>query len=206
MDLYGDGSIGESATAAGLVARARHGDEIAFAALLQDWTPALLRAATLVTGEPARGHGALQRAWLRMVRDPEPPGPHRAWIWMCRLLLEETLGADPRQLASTPCAPAVDPGRFHPLEHRFPGDWTAPPVSWPSADLGAGWGLDTAIRTALGRLPTDHRVVLALHDVAGCAVPEIAELLGRPPAGVCATLNAARAAVRTAIELQVRAL
>lgn len=53
---------------------------------------------------------------------------------------------------------------------------------------------------ALGRLRTEHRIVLMLHYVDGASVSELAEALGRSYKGVEGLMSRARAALRTELE------
>lgn len=185
-----------------LIEQAGRGDSAAFASLVARWSPTLLRTAMVVSGRPDDVEDAVTRAWMRTVPELAAAwSPPRFVAWMCRLLLEEILGGDPRRLPAAPIEPAMDPGRFHPPQHyRFPGDWTAPPVDWPDGSEGHR----PAVWDALALLPQWQRIVLALRDTAGCSIAEIADMLGDPPERVRRALNAARAGVRNSIELQVR--
>jgi RNA polymerase sigma-70 factor (ECF subfamily) len=184
----------------------RAGDETAFARLVRAWSPALLRMAMALTGDPARAVAVVHATWLRLpaaLEEYRPPPGLRAWV--CGLLLgqlgQQSAGLSDENLGN---GPTVDRSRFLPPTHpQWPGHWGLPPPTWPAMDDAepVSHGVVVVLRDALEQLPTAQRVVVGLRDVAACEVDEIAVVLQQPPAQVRVLLHHGRAELRRWLEL-----
>ncbi len=134
--------------------------------------PALLRYATLLSGDPDEGGDLVQEIlaralvkWSRVGRADEP------YHYVHRMVTNEFLSQ--RRRRRVPTQPLVD-------------DAAVPPPAEFDDDL---WHL-------LGTLPRQHRAVLVLRYYEGLSDPEIAEALGCRPGTVRGYASRALAALR----------
>jgi RNA polymerase sigma-70 factor (ECF subfamily) len=136
------------------------------------------RVARAILGDPEAAYDAVQDGFVRAVR-------HRAnyrgecslegWVWGCVMnAIRETS----RTLGK----------HRQPLDGREPGGLAVPPHQ------------DEVVRVALRRLSERQRLVLFLRHYADLDYSEIGAALGIATGTVGATLHAARAAVRSALE------
>lgn len=155
-----------------VVQRAAHGDEVAFARLVEAYHADLLRVAYVTCGADADlAQDAVQAAWvvawrkLGSVREPE-----RVKGWLVAVAANEA-----RQLVRRQRRRAV-------VELR---------VGAP--DPGArdpAWAIDRVdLVNALGHLKAEDRELLALRYVAGFDSFELGKALGRSPSGTRARLG-----------------
>ncbi len=137
------------------------------------------RVARAILGDPEHGYDAVQDGFVRAVRhraDYRGESSLEGWVWGCVMnAVRETS----RTLG----------------KHRQPLDG-----SEPSGSSGVPLHQDEIVRVALRRLSDRQRLVLFLRHYADLDYSEIAAALGIATGTVSATLHAARAALRSALE------
>jgi RNA polymerase sigma-70 factor (ECF subfamily) len=192
----------------------RRGDEGAFARLVDQYHPSLLRVARLFIANRAIADEVVQDAWLGVIQGIWAfEGRSSLKTWIFRILINRAKTRAAREGRMTPFprldAPvepaegAVAADRFHPVDHPTePSRWTH-----PLPDLGASperWLLAQEarqqIRSAIAALPEPQRLVLILRDVEGCSTEEVCNALGLQETNTRVLLHRARAKVRTALE------
>jgi RNA polymerase sigma-70 factor, ECF subfamily len=137
------------------------------------------RVAASVTGDADRARDAVQEAFATAVWKRgsfRGEGPLEAWVW--RIVLN-TARSDARR-----CTPALDDG--------------------PLAAANGRPDRDAELRVAVARLPERQRTAVFLRYYGDLDYAAIGQALGITTGTVAATLNAARAALRSQLE-EVRA-
>jgi RNA polymerase sigma-70 factor, ECF subfamily len=190
-----------------LVDALRSGERQAYDELVERYTPALLRVASLFTPSRAVAEEVVQETWLGVLRGIGGfQGRSSLKTWLFRILTNtaKTRGARERRtlpfsaLAGTEVdqvEPAVDPGRFDPDS----GHWSQPPGDWPEERLLAG-ETRAVIRSAIEGLPPAQRAVISLRDVEGWSSDEVREALELSEVNQRVLLHRARSKVRAALE------
>jgi len=148
-------------------------------ALYRSRFDAFARVAVSVTGDPERARDAVQEAFATAVQKRgrfRGEGPLEAWVW--RMVLN---------------AARSDVRRHRPA---FASDEPAAVNGRPEKDA--------ELRAALARLPERQRTAVFLRYYADLDYAAIGEVLDIEGGTVAATLNAARAALRSGLE-EVRA-
>jgi RNA polymerase sigma-70 factor (ECF subfamily) len=198
---------------AGLVQAIRAGDEAEFAALIDAWSPGLLRAARAYVGDVHSAEDVVQETWLAVLRGIdrfEGRASLRTWTYRILINIAKARGrSDARLVAVADLAqehpdadagPTVDPSRFRGPGEPYPGHWRSPPEQWPSPESAA---IDAETRrmlaAAVADLPERQRVVVVLRDVEGYPAEEVCQILDITPANQRVLLHRARAAVRAAL-------
>jgi len=174
-----------------LAALAQAGDRDAFGTLADRWRRPLERflARLLADEEAARDacQEALLKAWvhIRRLRDPEmfKPWLHQIAVNACRdrqraARVREPLG-DPLDDAVIEAAAGARPGPAEIAEQRQ---------------------VAHQVRTALARLSHEHREAIVLRELEGYTSPEVAALVGVPPATVRSRLFYGLRALRRELE------
>jgi RNA polymerase sigma factor (sigma-70 family) len=155
-----------------LVRRIRGGDEDAFRRLFRRYAPTALGLARRVVRQPHLAEETVQEAFLSVWRNAasfdEGRGSVRAWLMGA--VHNRAVDAVRREEAQRRRAEdaASDPG----LEPLDPGDTVVEEV-----------GIDqerTAVRAALGKLPSEQRQVIELMYFGGQSQSKIAKRLGLP--------------------------
>ncbi|HSK25962.1 MAG TPA: sigma factor-like helix-turn-helix DNA-binding protein [Jiangellales bacterium] len=206
MDVLDHGGPGPEAADAGLLRAVAHGDEAAFLALAERWTPLLRDLTACWSGRPAAEvEDAVRSTWLRVLREASafrtPPG---ARAWLCRAALEESrsrgwLTGTAAEYRHADPAPSVEGDRFLADDHpQWPGHWARPPQPWARdvPDDETGEPDRGAALAALAELPEPYRLAVGLRDVAGCDTREVARVLAVSPERTRVLLQGGRAAVR----------
>jgi RNA polymerase sigma-70 factor, ECF subfamily len=194
-----------------LVAALRARDEAAFAGLVDELSPGLLRMARVYAG-PAGAEDVVQETWLGVIRGLdrfEGRSTLRTWIFAILINVARARRArEARSLpfsaafdaASAPHEPAVDPERFLPADHeRWPRHWAVPPAPLPDRAAETAEWL-AALREAVDRLPPAQREVITLRDIVGASAEETCNALGLTDTNQRVLLHRARAKVRTAMD------
>jgi RNA polymerase sigma-70 factor, ECF subfamily len=166
-----------------LVERARHGDSIAFEALLSPRLDRLFRTAWAILGSEADARDATQDACLATWRQlPRLRNVERFDAWSSSILVNACLERlrQRARVREVPMTPA------HDREAPAPTD----PASFGEAD---------AISRAFDRLNPDARAILVLHHLRREPVSSIAATLGIPSGTVKWRLHAARGALEKAL-------
>lgn len=198
-----------------LVEALRDGDEAAFASLVDEHGPSLLRFARTFLRDAAVAEEVVQETWLAALQGIDRfEGRSSIKTWLFRILANRARTRAQREARSRPfssfAAPAGDDGepalpeeRFLDDDHgRHPGGWAAAPADWtrlPDERLLGREALEQ-VQAAIERLPERQRAVIALRDLEGLDGHEVAELLDISDGNQRVLLHRARAKVRQALE------
>ena len=172
---------------AALVERAREGDDVAFAQLVDLDGDYCYAIAYRILRDVERAQDAVQQAFLiawrelPRLRDPERFGP-----WLHRLLINacyEELRRHRRWTTRVSALPVDGPGGLDPM------------VSVDDRD---------ALDRAFERLTPQHRAVFVLHHHSGLPLAEIAGIVGVPLGTVKSRLHYATRTMRAAIAADSR--
>jgi RNA polymerase sigma-70 factor (ECF subfamily) len=201
---------------AALLARLRGGDEAAFAAVVDGWSPVLLRVARTYVSTDASAQEVVQETWLAVVRGLdrfEGRSSLRTWVFSILANLGRTRGV--REARSLPWSslspadgsgPTVDPRRLQGAQDEWPCHWT--PVGtrspWqPSPeDATVASEVRREVARALTGLPERQRTVVALRDVHGLSSDEVCAALSITTANQRVLLHRGRARMRAALEVR----
>jgi RNA polymerase sigma-70 factor (ECF subfamily) len=173
---------------AGVLARARAGDERAFVELTSPHRAALHVHCYRLLGSLHDADDALQETLLRAWRGIdgfEPRAPVRAWLYriatnVCLRMLERRARTEASSLDAH-LEPYPEPA--------------APAASEPAAALDSVEAVGLAFVAAMQLLPPKQRVVLVMRDVLDWSAREVAELLGDSVPAVNSALQRARGRV-----------
>ena len=201
--------LGEAA----LLRALRDGDERAFEALVDAYTPSMLRLARSYVPSQALAEEVVQEGWLGVLRGLDRfEGRASLKTWIFRIVANTAMARGVRERRSVPFsalapdgdvhAPSVDPDRFFPSDRsRHPGHWSLGPTPWqlPEEGLLAGETRDV-IRRAIDDLPASQRAVVTLRDIEGWPPEEVCEALELTDANQRVLLHRGRTKVRGALE------
>jgi RNA polymerase sigma-70 factor, ECF subfamily len=204
-----------AASDAELVDRLRSGDDAAFAAVVDAWSPGMLRVARTFVSTTASAEDAVQDTWVAVVQGLaafEGRSSLRTWTYRILVNLARTRAA--REWRTTPMSsllplddegPTVSPDRFRPADDaQWPGWWRrADQVRpWPPTPEEGAMAAEMrrVLGAALGGLPDRQRVVVTLRDVEGLGSHEVCFLLGVTLANQRVLLHRARAKLRAALD------
>ena len=192
-----------------LIAALRRGDESAFARLVDELSPGLMRMARMFVRDQAVAEEVLQETWIAVLRGIDRfEGRSSLKTWIYRILINTAKTRGQRESRSVPFSaaatgdePAVDPDRFLDSDHRYAGGWMLGPSEWqtPEEELLQGETRD-AILAAIEELPEAQRTVITMRDVEGFGTDEVSEALGITDGNQRVLLHRARSKVRRAIE------
>jgi RNA polymerase sigma-70 factor, ECF subfamily len=160
------------------LARARRGDERAFAVLVRHYDHGLRALAFRLLGDRARMDDALQEAYVKAYRSlPSFRGDSSLGTWLYRIAYNACLDELKRTRA------VVDLDSVRDRAH---------------ADLDPIEALSArhALAGALDALPLEDRAAVLLVDANGFDYRDAAKVLGVPEGTVASRLNRARAALR----------
>jgi RNA polymerase sigma-70 factor, ECF subfamily len=194
------------------IARLRARDEAMFAALIDAWSPGMLRAARAFVADEHAAQDVVQETWLGVVRGIggfEARSSLRTWAY--QILVNRAKSRGLRDARTVPvgsmvtteedCGPTVDAGRFRGSDDPYPGHWRSPPLVWASPEDDAVAGeTRRQLAAALAGLPARQRVVVTLRDVNGYTADEVCALLTITAGNQRVLLHRARAALRAALE------
>ena len=174
-----------------LLSAAQAGDEAAFARLVRDAHPALLRYLHVVSAADAEDVAG--DTWVSVVRGLHRfRGDESAWrAWLFATARRRAVD-EGRRRARRPAAVGLDPGDLPQHGHLDPADVTL-----------ANLGLEDAMQ-AIRRLPAAQAEVLMLRLVAGLSTAAVAEIVGSSPGAV--RVAAHRALRRLAADLSAEAV
>ncbi|MFN0281004.1 MAG: RNA polymerase sigma factor [Kineosporiaceae bacterium] len=204
-----------------LVGRLRCGDEQAFAALVDAWSPAMLRLARTFVGTRQAAEDVVQDAWLGVVTGLarfEGRSSLRTWTFTILVNRARTRGAkEARTVAvsqlrrpdDSAASCSVDPDRFQGPDGEYPSHWTSlgAPTAWEhDPERGALAGeVRAVLEAALAALPPRQAAAVTLRDVVGVDSDEACVALGVSPENQRVLLHRGRAALRAALEDYYRA-
>jgi RNA polymerase sigma-70 factor (ECF subfamily) len=196
-----------------LVSALRRGDEDSFAALVDEYSPALLRLAMTFVRTRDVAEEVVQETWVGLIRGIDRfEGRSSLKSWLFTILRNTAISRGERERFSTPMSalardeeqdgPVIDPDRFLPADHpQWPGHWAIGPTAWPVPEEGL-MAAETrdVIAAAIRELPPTQRAVIALRDVEGWGPDEVCRALEVSDANQRVLLHRARTKVRAAIE------
>ena len=192
-----------------LVAAVKRGDEEVFAALVDAYSPGLMRMARMYVKDRAVAEEVVQETWLAVLRGIDRfEGRSSLKTWIFRILINTAKTRAQREARSIPFSaaagddePAVDPDRFLGAGARRPGAWALGPGDWPTPEdelLSAE--TREVILNAIESLPPAQRAVITMRDLEGIPAGEAAEALGVSEGNQRVLLHRARSKVRAAVE------
>src|SRR5436305_14436302 len=114
-----------------LVVALKAGDEAAFAAMVDAYSPALLRTARMFVRDRAVAEEVVQETWVGVLRGIDRfEGRSSLKTWIYRILMNTAKTRGQRESRSIPFSAAarddeaaVDPDRFLGPDHRWAGGW-----------------------------------------------------------------------------------
>jgi len=199
-----------------LVEALRRGDSDAYAALVDELTPALLRLAMAHVPSRAVAEEVVQDTWLGVVNGIERfegRSALRTWIFGILLNIARTRGK--REKRTLPISyfqkraeegggPAVDPDRFHGGAGELRGAWASPPAEWqePERKLANDESRQVLLE-AIAELPPRQRDVIVLRDIQGYSAEDARNALDISETNQRVLLHRARSKVRAALEEQL---
>ena len=188
-----------------LVARLRAGDQQAFAAVVRQWSPAMLRVARAYVHSHASAEEVVQEAWLGVVRGLdgfEGRAPLRSWVFRILVNCARRRGRIESRMSAELRGPTVDPSRFRGDDDPYPGHWRndAAPADWGPEPVLLAAEFRALLEKALAELPERQRAVVELRDVHAFDGEEVCELLDLTPANQRVLLHRGRAKLRSVLE------
>jgi RNA polymerase sigma-70 factor (ECF subfamily) len=196
----------------GLIAALREGDEVIFAQLVDQYTPAMLRVARSYAPTHQIAEEAVQETWIALLKGIsrfEGRSSLRTWLFAVLINIAKQRGMRERRDADAEIAAftggTVDPARFRTADDpMWPGHWKErqEPAAFPDTPEGSVLAdeLITFARRELDKLPERQRMVVSLRDLLGFDSSEVCELLNISLANQRVLLHRGRAAVRQALE------
>ena len=180
----------------------RAGDEDAFAQLVREYHPSLVRVARLYVPTQAAAEEVAAETWLAVLNGLdrfEGRSSLRTWIFRILTNIAKTRAVRDRRTLpfsalQDPAEPAVEPDRF-----SASGEWAAPPEPWPEAALLAAETRER-LAEAIAALPPTQRAVITLRDVEGWSSEEVRNALDLSETNQRVLLHRARSKVRAALE------
>ena len=199
-----------------LVDALRAGDEAAFAALVREYGPMMLRVARMFVSSRAVAEEVVQEAWVGVLNGiGRFEGRSSLKTWIFRILTNTAKTRAVREGRSVPFSSlggddgdgsAVDTDRFLADDARFPGHWSAPPESWAGSPEGRLLSGETlaVIEREIEDLPPAQAVVITMRDVEGFSAEEVCNALDITETNQRVLLHRARSRVRRALEEYMR--
>jgi RNA polymerase sigma-70 factor (ECF subfamily) len=176
-------------TEAGLVERARAGDQRAFEGLVRRHADRLYAVVLRFVADAEEAQEVTQEAFLRAWRSiGDFEGRSQFFTWLYRIGINEAK----RRAARSNRVPVVSLDD-EPIPEA--PDWSEAPQS----RLEQG-DLRRVLETAIRNLPFEYRVPLILRDVEGLSTGEAAEIMELGEAAFKSRLHRARLAVRRALD------
>lgn len=188
-----------------VVDRLRAGDQAAFAAVVRQWSPAMLRVARAHVRTHASAEEVVQEAWLAVVRGLdgfEGRAQLRTWVFRILVNVARRRGRVDSRTNAELGGPTVDPARFRDDDDPYPGHWRddAAPADWGPEPVLLATEFRALLEKALAELPERQRAVVELRDVHAFDAEEVCELLSLTPANQRVLLHRGRARLRSVLE------
>jgi RNA polymerase sigma-70 factor, ECF subfamily len=174
----------------------------------------MLRLAAIYVTAQAVAEEVVQETWIGVLEGLNRfEGRSSLKTWMFRILTNCAKTRAQREGRSIPFSslrevdadlsePAVDPERFLPPDHQWPGHWVSFPSNWngvPEERL-LSQEIRTRLEQAIAALPTNQREVIVLRDIEGWTWEEICHFLGISEVNQRVLLHRARSKVRGALK------
>ena len=180
--------IGTEDDESAMIASLRAGDELAFAALVDRHTPALLRVARGYVRTAEAAEEVVQETWIALIKGIakfEGRSSLRTWLFTVMINIAKTRGIRDQRAADAEVSAfggTVDPARFRPAsDPDWPGHWRdqRAPAPFPDTPEGSVLGAEllALARRELDKLPDRQRTVVTLRDMMGFDSAEVCELL-----------------------------
>src|SRR5213592_651987 len=194
-----------------LVEALRRGEERAFATLIADHSPMLVRVARMYVATDAVAEEVVQETWLGVLNGIDRfEGRSSLKTWIFRILTNIAKTRGQREGRTVPFSAlerpdavpeaAVGADRFLPADHeRWPGHWASKPAPWPEERLLAA-ETRAVVERAIDELPPAQRAVISLRDIEGWSSEEARNALGISETNQRVLLHRARSKVRQALE------
>lgn len=164
-----------------IVQRCRHGDQMAFEALYQQYAQKALRTAFLMTYCPSLAEDAVQETFVQVWRSiHELRDAHAFRAWFYRILIHRIRRLGKRDGRNPPLP--LEAAAYH-RDSR-----TLEPEEQVERDEGL-----RRVRAAIALLPEPHRFTLILRYYSELSEAEVANALGIPAGTVKSRLHVARA-------------
>ncbi|HJT94303.1 MAG TPA: sigma-70 family RNA polymerase sigma factor [Mycobacterium sp.] len=194
-----------------LIAALRDGDEAAFAQLVDQHTPSMLRVARGYVPSHEIAEEVVQETWIALLKGIdqfEGRSSVRTWLFAVMINIAKARGVRERRDADTAIAAytggTVDAARFRGSDDPYPGHWLRDETPSPFPDTPEGSVLGNELvdvaRRELDKLPERQRIVVTLRDMLGFDSSEVCELLDISMANQRVLLHRGRAAVRQVLE------
>jgi RNA polymerase sigma-70 factor (ECF subfamily) len=194
-----------------LVEALRAGDEDAYARLVREYQPSLVRVARIYVSTQAAAEEVAAETWLAVLNGLdrfEGRSSLRTWIFRILTNIAKTRGQ--RDGRTLPFSALEDPGRvpeaaldadrfLEPDHPRWPGHWAVRPEPWPEEAVIAA-ETQARLAEAIEDLPPVQRAVISLRDVEGWSSEEVRNALELSETNQRVLLHRARAKVRRALE------
>lgn len=191
-----------------ILARLRSGDEQAFADLVDQYSPSMIRIAMIYVQDRAVAEEVVQDTWIAALRGLarfEGRSTLKTWLFTILTNRAKTRAARedryvPLELSEDSDDPtAVDLDRFD--SNHYWADGRLPQL-WESVPETRLMSRETLsqIAMALDKLPPNQREVIRLRDVEGCSSDEVCNILGLSETNQRVLLHRARSKVRQALE------
>jgi RNA polymerase sigma-70 factor (ECF subfamily) len=189
----------------------RAGDEAAFAQLVREYQPSVVRVARIYVSTQAAAEEVAAETWLGVLNGLDRfEGRSSLRTWIFRILTNIAKTRAQRDGRTLPFSALQDPGRvpeaaldadrFLDPEHpRWPGHWAARPEPWPEDALIAA-ETQALVAEAIEALPPAQRAVISLRDVEGWSSEEVRNALELSETNQRVLLHRARSKVRRALE------
>jgi len=189
----------------------RAGDEAAFAQLVREYQPSLVRVARIYVSTQAAAEEVAAETWLAVLNGLDRfEGRSSLKTWIFRILTNIAKTRAQRDGRTLPFSALQDPGRvpeaavdadrFLDPEHpRWPGHWAVRPEPWPEDALVAA-ETQAVVAEAIEALPPAQRAVISLRDVEGWSSEEVRNALELSGTNQRVLLHRARSKVRRALE------
>lgn len=199
--------VTETADESALIAALRVGDQSAFAQLVDQHTPAMLRVARRYVSSHASAEDVVQETWIALVRGIgkfEGRSSLRTWLFVIMANIAKARGIRERRErdAVAELGTIVDPARFYGTDEPRAGSWKQPPASFPDSPEGSvlRGELRAVTQRELDKLPEGQRAVVTLRDMLGFDAADVCDLLDISPANQRVLLHRGRGAIRGVLE------